>query len=166
MNPIKRRFYFDSEGHIFFELNLYSETTVEKDIADFKALSERNRETFDVLELPFGAYQQDFAESVGYRVNVETKELEFQYRDENESGVEQPYQAPLSVEVQTAKNDAEMALLALTDVYEKQITDNALREEDGITSMIGLTEAYEMIMMRNDIITQMEERLATLEGVE
>ena len=46
-------------------------TTIEQDIATFTALSERNRETFDVIELPFGYRAQDFAECVGYRVDVE-----------------------------------------------------------------------------------------------
>lgn len=77
MNPIKRRFFFDNVGHIFFEVNLYGETTVDKDIADFKQLSERNRTTFDVLELPFGAFEQDFRECGGYKVNPITKTLEF-----------------------------------------------------------------------------------------
>jgi hypothetical protein len=51
--------------------------TVDQDIATFTTLSERNRDTFDVIELPFGAYAQDFAECGGYKVNPTTKELEF-----------------------------------------------------------------------------------------
>lgn len=73
--------------------------TVEQQIATYTALSERNRDTFDVLELSYGAYSQDFAECSGYRVNVETKTLEFSYPDPNEPTLEQPYQAPLSEKV-------------------------------------------------------------------
>lgn len=33
-------------------------TTIEQDIVTFTALSERNRETFDVLELEYGEYAE------------------------------------------------------------------------------------------------------------
>ncbi|MFP3361230.1 hypothetical protein R0K17_28375, partial [Planococcus sp. SIMBA_143] len=80
------RIYYDkTTGQVIqrtgnFEDNwLVEYETVEEQIPKYSALSERNRDTFDVLELPFGAYSQDFAESNGYRVNVETGELEFSY---------------------------------------------------------------------------------------
>jgi hypothetical protein len=57
------------------------QSTLDEDIFGYLALSERNRDTFDVIELPFGAYAQDFAECNGYRVNPITKELEFDYSD-------------------------------------------------------------------------------------
>jgi hypothetical protein len=57
-------------------------TTIEQDIASFTALSERNRETFDVIELAFGAHVEQFATASGYRVNPETKELEFIYEED------------------------------------------------------------------------------------
>lgn len=74
-------------------------------IERYKALSERNRETFDYIELEYGQYAQDFSECNGYRVNPETKELEFSYPDPNLPPEEQEpvYRAPLSevVEGQT-----------------------------------------------------------------
>jgi len=42
-----------------------------------------------VLEPEYGQYAQDFAESNGYRVNPETKKLEFSYPDS-----EQPPEEP------------------------------------------------------------------------
>lgn len=74
-------------------------TTIEQDILTFNALSERNRDTFDVLELEYGQYAQDFTESNGYRVNPETKTLEFSYPDPNEPEVEPVYQKPLSEKI-------------------------------------------------------------------
>jgi hypothetical protein len=79
--------------------------TIEQDIATYKVLSERNRETFDVIELPFGAFAQDFAECNGYRVNVITKGIEFSYPDPNQPEAPQVYQMPLSVEVKTLKEE-------------------------------------------------------------
>lgn len=74
-------------------------TTIDQDISIYTVLSERNRDTFAVLELEYGQYAQDFEECNGYRVNPETKTLEFSYPDPNEPTVEQPYQAPLSEQV-------------------------------------------------------------------
>lgn len=93
-------------------------TTTEQDIEIFTELSERNRDTFDVLELDFGAYSQDFAECNGYRINVETKTLEFSYPDPNEPNIEQPYQAPLSEKVkklELAQSVTDTTLLELME---------------------------------------------------
>lgn len=172
MNTIGRRIYYDiTIGNVIVNTGERQgsiiPTTIDQDIAAYTALSERNRETFDVLELPYGAFQQDFSvPGVQYRINLETKKLEFSYPDPNEPDAEPVYQAPLSEEVALAKSDAEMALLALADVYEKQIADNASREEDSITSMMGLAEAYELIMQQQAVIDEMNTRLQTLEGVE
>ena len=116
MYPIKRRFYYDSNGHIFFETNVYGETTIEQEIATFKPLSERNRDTFDVLEIPFGQYAEDFAQCNGYRVNPETLELEFSYPDPNETEQqEQVYQKPLTEQLkETQQALAELTLLLTT----------------------------------------------------
>lgn len=103
MSGIRRIFYDKTTGESIAQ-DGYSEgmviPTIEQVIATYTALSERNRDTFDVLELDFGAYSQDFRECNGYRVNVETKTLEFSYPDSNEPNIEQPYQAPLSEKVE------------------------------------------------------------------
>jgi hypothetical protein len=53
--------------------------SIEYEISIYTALSERNRTTFDVLELPFGAYANEFSTATSYRVNPTTRELEFNY---------------------------------------------------------------------------------------
>lgn len=107
-----RKIYYDmATGNVILETGERQGsvvlTTIEQDIETYKVLSERNRDTFDVLELEYGQYAQDFAESDGYRVNPETEELEFSYSDPNEPEVEQPYQVPLSEEVATLKTTNE-----------------------------------------------------------
>lgn len=121
MSGIRRIFYDKTTGESIVQ-DGYSEgmviPTIEQVIATYTALSERNRDTFDVLELPFGAYSQDFAECNGYRVNVETKTLEFSYPDPNEPSVEQPYQAPLSEQVkklELAQSVTDTTLLELME---------------------------------------------------
>lgn len=98
-------------------------TTIEQDIATFKVLSERNRDTFDFIELEYGQYKDDFDECGGnYRVNPETKTLEFSYPDPNEPNIEQPYQAPLSEKVkqlELAQSVTDTTLLELMETLLK-----------------------------------------------
>jgi hypothetical protein len=122
MNKIGRKIFYDkANGNIIIDTGERQgsviATTIEQDIATFTALSERNRDTFDVLELPFGAYQQDFAESNGYRVNVETKTLEFSYPDPNEPVEEPVFQKPLTEQV--------------VELKEKQAITNQVVAENG-----------------------------------
>lgn len=75
------------------------ETTIDQDIKAYKSLSERNRDTFDVIELPYGAYKQDFLESTSYRVNTETKELEFSNHNIDNPEEEPIFDKPLSEQI-------------------------------------------------------------------
>lgn len=108
MAKVGRKIYYDlSNGNVILDtgdrIGAIVDTSVEQDIMDYTVLSERNRESFDVLELPFGAFSQDFAECSGYRINPQTKELEFSYPDPNAPEEPQPYRAPLSIEVEETK---------------------------------------------------------------
>ena len=82
-------------------------TTVEQDIATFTALSERNSDTFDVIELAFGEYAQDFAECNGYRVNPATKALEFSYPDPENPEAPKVFEAPLTEQIKLLKTELE-----------------------------------------------------------
>jgi hypothetical protein len=113
------RIYFDLKtGSVIQMTGNYDDTglnelpSIEDDISNYTALSERNRDTFDVIELPFGAYAEDFAMCNGYRVNPETKQLEFSYPDPNEPEAPQVFRKPLSEEVEETKQAiAELTLL-------------------------------------------------------
>lgn len=109
MNSVRfgRRIYFDLSGNVLVvkgeSQGFVNNTTIEQDIEIYKVLSERNPETFDVIELEYGQYAQDFTESNGYRVNPETLELEFSYPDPNEPEAPQEFRKPLSEEVEELK---------------------------------------------------------------
>lgn len=86
MNQLGRRIYYDkSTGNVLVDTGeragFVVPTTIEQDIATYKILSKRNRETFDYIELEYSQYAQNFAACNGYRVNPETRKLEFSYPD-------------------------------------------------------------------------------------
>ncbi|CDX01311.1 Hypothetical protein DPCES_1424 [Desulfitobacterium hafniense] len=95
-------------------------TTIEQDVLSYTSLSERNRDTFDYIELEYGQYSQDFAECNGYRVNPVTLELEFSYPDPENPEEPPVYRPPLSEEVaslwqaQAETNTTMLELMELT----------------------------------------------------
>lgn len=117
MNIGRRIFYDTMTGNVLVNTGertgFVIETSVEQDIEAY-LLSELNREKFDFIELKYGQYAQDFAECDGYRVNPETRQVEFSYPDPNKPEVEQPYQIPLSeqvAELQQAQQETNATLL-------------------------------------------------------
>lgn len=94
--------------------NAPRDKTIEEEIATYPILSERNRETFDVLELPYGAYSQDFREGRLIGVDLETKIPIFEYP--NPENPDEPIIAekPLTVQIAEVKEDNQ----ALSDTLE------------------------------------------------
>lgn len=74
-------------------------TDIGYDATTYKVLSERNRETFDYIELEYGQYAQDFIECNGYKVNPETKAIEFSYPVPGQPKMPSVHQKPLSESV-------------------------------------------------------------------
>lgn len=123
---IGRKVYYEkSSGNVIVDTGERSgsvrESTVDEDFASYVALSERVRETVDYIQLEYGQYAQDFAECNGYRVNPETKTLEFSYPDPNAPEEPPVYRAPLSEEVARLQAENVDLMLALTQVYEELI---------------------------------------------
>jgi hypothetical protein len=126
MSGIRRIFYDNLTGERIIEVGRDEGMiipTIERDIEIDERLANRSRDTFDVLELPFGAYQQDFAESNGYRVNVETKTLEFSYPDPNA-----PDEPPVFVEPLTEQ-------VKKLEAQTKQLNDDFLSLSDYVTTL-------------------------------
>lgn len=101
---IGRMIFFDvTDGSVLVDTGEKGKTSIKRDvdyyIERYKILTELKRDTFDYIELEYGQYAQDFAEASSYRVNPETKELEFSYPDPNEPEEPQPYIKPLSESV-------------------------------------------------------------------
>ncbi|WP_352404545.1 XkdW family protein [Sporanaerobacter acetigenes] len=143
MMKIGRRIYFDLDtGNVIKSIGervgSVVPTTIKQDIVTYTALSERNRDTFDYIELEYGQYAQDFAECNGYRVNIEKlvelsddrkhEALEFSYPDPNLPPDEQEpvYIPPLSETVSTLGQ--ELAKVKIENI-QKDIITNSLGQE-------------------------------------
>lgn len=112
---IGRKIYYDKiTGEVLVDTGEGSiiETTEEQDIARFVALSNRNRDTFDVIQLAYGQYREDFMQCINYRVNPENRELEFSYPDPNATVPQEPvYVKPLTGQIsELEQQNAELLL--------------------------------------------------------
>ena len=123
--------YFDKEtGQVlqvtgnFEDMWLERYDSIEEQIRKHSVLSERNRNTFDVLELPYGAHAQEFAECNGYRVNVETKELEFSYPDPNEPNAPQEFGPPLTEQIEELQKENATIKMAMAEISEVNELEN------------------------------------------
>lgn len=119
---IGRRIYYElSTGNVIQDTGercgSVVETTIDQDFVSYSALSEKVRDTVGIIQLEYGQYLQDFINCNGYRVNLETNELEFSYPDPDTTEPQEPvYQKPLSVQVeelQQRQTDTEIALANL-----------------------------------------------------
>ena len=123
---IGRKIFFDIlTGNIIFDTGEREgsavETTAEHDIATFSTLSERNRETFGVLELPFGAYASDFSEGRLIGVDLVTNEPIFSYPNPNEPIEPIIEQIPMSTQIES---------LEATFMYDSMMKDMAIEESN------------------------------------
>ncbi|MEG0261169.1 MAG: hypothetical protein RR651_14975 [Lysinibacillus sp.] len=120
---IGRRVYYDKQtSNVILDTGerqgFVTQTTIEQDVSVYKVLSDRNRDTIDVIELQYGQYAQDFVECNGYRVNPVTKTLEFSYPDPNEPDLEPLYQEALSVKVASLEEQNTALMLAIAETAE------------------------------------------------
>jgi len=114
---IGARIYYDIEtGEVILNTGERAgdvvELTPEQERERYAALAERVESSYDYIQLEYGQYREDFAICSGYRVNPETRQLEFSYPDPNEPEAPPVYQKPLSEEVaETKQAIAELSIL-------------------------------------------------------
>ena len=73
------------------------DSTVEDDFKYSLELRNQNRDIVDYLQLEPGQYNEEFSEAVTYRVNPETKELEFGYEiNKDYTGFQSPYKKQIA----------------------------------------------------------------------
>ena len=129
---IGRRIYYDKvTGDVLADTGERAgdviELTIEQDIANYKALSERTRDSFDLIELSYGEFSQDFRECNGYRVDPTNKEMVFSYPDPSDPEPEVPvFQVPLSEQVKLLKAQ-NAAITERADFIEDIIAEMAMQ---------------------------------------
>lgn len=100
MTTDKMRLYYDETGYVFFNTVVSGNATVEQNIRDFKALSERTPNTFSMVEFPLDKFIKDMEGFNGYRVNALTKELEFFYSTPGAPDAPQIFVKPLTEQIE------------------------------------------------------------------
>ena len=79
----KRIYYLKVDGRVILDTGeaegWVNPTTTEDDWRIYTELSKYNKSEVDYIELKWGEYKTEFAECTSYRVNTETKTLEFDY---------------------------------------------------------------------------------------
>ena len=79
----KRIYFLKVDGRVVLDTGeaegWVNPTTTEQDWEIYTELSKYNKSEVDFIELQFGEFKTEFAECTSYRVNVETKQLEFDY---------------------------------------------------------------------------------------
>jgi hypothetical protein len=133
---IGRRIYFDVEtGNVLVDTGerqgAVIPTTVAQDIQVYTALSERNRETFDFIELPYGWYSWDFREGRLIGVDLETKIPLFEYPNPEDPETPIIPDRPLSVEIEELKQEN-----TLLKAQNQALSDKTEFHDDVLTEMI------------------------------
>ena len=80
--------------------------TDEQMIRDYKVLSERNRESFEIIELEYGAYRESFNRMTGFKIDRLKKIPVFSFPDPNIPDSEPIFTK--SLEEQLAESEAKM----------------------------------------------------------
>lgn len=79
----KRIYYLKVDGRVILDTGEAEgwvlPTTTEDDWRIYTELSKYNKSEVDFIELQFGEFKTEFTECTSYRVNVDTKQIEFDY---------------------------------------------------------------------------------------
>jgi hypothetical protein len=102
---IGRKIYYNKlTGQIIFDTGERTgtnirDTTIEEDYQYVFELQNQNREITGVLQLKAGEFIEEFNDCIGYRVNPETIQLEFTFREDG--SIEEPiFEKPYKEQIQ------------------------------------------------------------------
>jgi len=110
---IGKRVYFDNRtGNaitVTGETSFGFETSFEQDYEFYPSLKAVDKQFIGCKQLQYGENCQEFAECDGFRVNVETKELEFSYPDPSKPDAPQVFQKPLTEQIKELQTQLKIA---------------------------------------------------------
>jgi len=139
LQQIGARIYYDIEtGEVILNTGERAghvvELTPEQERERYTALAERVESSYSWIDLEYGQYREDFAICSGYRVNPETKTLEFSYPDPNEPETPPVYHKPLTEQV--AELQDENAFLTLELATTQARLDQTEQEQADLLLML------------------------------
>lgn len=118
---IGRRIYYDLEtGNVIQVTEERSgdvlPTTKNQDFAGYKSLSAWLPEMVGCIELAYDTLREDFRQSRGVRVNIDTLALEFDYINPDDPEAPPVYIPPLTAQVATLQEQLAMVQTAVDDL--------------------------------------------------
>ena len=111
-----RVYYLKENGNVVFKTGQaegwVTEITPEQDWEIYEELKKYTKESLDYIQLKYDEYSTEFAECTSYKVNIETKKLEFDYTPKPEPpGVPQTPTIHERMETQEKANKAQDDLI-------------------------------------------------------
>lgn len=132
----KRIYYLKVDGRVILDtgeaegwVNL---TTSEDDWRIYSELQKYNKTEVDFIELQFGEFKTEFAECTSYRVNVETKTLEFDY-----TPIPEPPEVPTSPTLHERVDNLELGAEATQEALDMLLLANMGEPVQAATLAVG-----------------------------
>lgn len=146
VNKIGKRIFYDvRNGEILAIVGERSghihPTTVEEDIESFPKLQERNRETFDYIDLEYGQYKADFQRATSVAVDLDTMEIVFNFEGIDEEPI---YQEPLTEKVERLEKEQLITMTALVEKHEETLALKKMNEELQKMNLVALQGVAEL----------------------
>lgn len=119
----KRIYYLKVDGRVILDTGeaegWVNPTTSDDDWRIYTELSKYNKSEVDYIELQFGEFKTEFAECTSYRVNVDTKQLEFDY-----TPVPEPPEVPVKPSLHERVEDLELGAEATQEALDMLLLTN------------------------------------------
>ena len=119
----KRIYYLKVDGRVILDTGeaegWVNPTTSEDDWRIYSELSKYNKSEVDFIELQFGEFRTEFSECTSYRVNVDTKQLEFDY-----TPVPEPPEVPTAPSLHERVDNLELGAEATQEALDMLLLAN------------------------------------------
>ena len=118
-----RVYYLKENGNVVFKTGQaegwVTEITPEQDWEIYEELKKYTKESLDYIQLKYDEFKTEFAECTSYRVNVDTKTLEFDY-----TPVPEPPEVPTSPTLHERVEDLELGAEATQEALDMLLLAN------------------------------------------
>lgn len=132
----KRIYYLKVDGRVVLDTGeaegWVNQTTTEDDWRIYSELSKYNKSEVDFIELQFGEFKTEFAECTSYKVNVDTKQLEFDY-----TPVPEPPEVPVKPSLHERVDNLELGAEATQEALDMLLLANMGEPVQAATLAVG-----------------------------